>query len=535
MLIKNKFGHDSVKQRYRVRFRRRPETRLIAILFYSYVVIALCYMAWRLSGTVNWTIWYGPLLLGADIYGIVTTGLFLYIVRNIYDPVHHHPSRKYTVDALIPTYNEPANIVGPTIERANKVRGIGKVIVLDDGNRPAMRELCKRLGATYHASVNNSHAKAGNLNQGLKLSDAEILLLLDCDHIPQANFLDRTLGYFDDLEVGIVQTPQTYYNRKSFLYREKGGGRQWSEQGMFYECIQPAKNHYNSAFFVGTSALLRRRAIDGIGGFATGTATEDIHSSLRLHADGWKSVFVDEPLAFGLEAASFKEFYKQRLRWAAGSLGLLLRSKDSPLAISGLSFRQRLNYLSATLAHLQGVQRLLYILIPVFCIIQLQSPVHMNIAGFCLIYIPFMLVSIVMTAIAARGSYHLFFTECFGLASIFTHLMALKGVIRIQKKFEVSRKSVISSEKSWVKIGLYGLLLIFFMVLVRAVLLLNSDVYEPVHELVLISSVFVVINFSILAGFLIQLTRYEHQRTSLTGSVSRDESIQKSLKTQTKW
>ncbi len=535
MLIKNKPSHTTVKQRYQVRFRRRPESKLIAISFYGYVVIALSYFIWRLNGTVNWSIWYGPILLLADIYGLVTTGLFLYIVRNIYDPVHHQARRKYTVDALIPTYNEPVNIIRPTIQRAKKSRGIGQVIVLDDGNRPAVRQLCQQLGAIYHASVNNCHAKAGNLNQGLKLSDAEILLLLDCDHIPQANFLDRTLGYFDDLEVGIVQTPQTYYNRKSFLYREHSRGRQWSEQGMFYECIQPAKNYYNSAFFVGTSALLRRQAIDGIGGFATGTATEDIHSSLRLHAAGWKSVFVDEPLAFGLEAASFKEFYKQRLRWAAGSLGLLLRSKDSPLVISGLSFNQRLNYLSATLAHLQGVQRLLYILIPVFCIIQLQSPVRMDIVGFCLVYIPFMLMSIAMTAIAARGSYHLFFTECFGLASIFTHLVALKGVIRIQKKFEVSRKSVVSAEKSWVKLSLYGLLLIFFVALIRAVLLLNNSAYMSVHELVLISAVFVAINFSILAGFLIQLIKYEHQKTDLASSISHDESIQKSLNTQTKW
>lgn len=480
-------------------------------LFYIYVAAAVYYLVWRLSGTVNWAIWYGPVLLAADLYGIITTGLFLYIVRSIYDPVPRKTIRRYSVDALIPTYNEPVEVIRPTIERARAVRGIGRVIVLDDGNRPAVSALCRQLGAVYHASVGNKHAKAGNLNQGLKLSKAELLLLLDCDHLPQANFLERTIGYFDDPAVGIVQTPQTYYNRSSFLYRERGRGKQWSEQGMFYECIQPAKNYYNSAFFVGTSAVLRREAIDQIGGFAIGTATEDIHSSLRLHAAGWKSVFVDEPLAFGLEAASFKEFYKQRLRWAAGSLGLLMRSKDSPLVIKGLSFRQRLNYLSATLAHMQGVQRLLYILIPVFCIIQLQSPVRMSVTTFTAIYLPFMVLSIILTAIAARGSYHLFFTECFGLASIFTHLVALKGVLRIQKKFDVSRKTVVSAERSWVKRGLYVLLLIFFLAMARAVLLLGNPAYEAVHYLVAISTIFVALNFLILAGFLAQLTKYERQ------------------------
>lgn len=500
-------------RRSRVEFRQRPEPAWLSWLGYIYAVVAVLYLIWRLSGTVNWHIWYGPVLLLADIYGLITTGLFLLIVRRIYDPVWRPAKKRYKVDALIPTYNEPVNIIEPTIIRALRVRGINRVFVLDDGDRPEVAQLCAQYGAIYNASIGNRHAKAGNLNQGLALSKAELLLLLDCDHMPQANFIERTAGYFDDSKVGIVQTPQTYYNRSSFLYREKGRGRQWSEQGMFYECIQPAKNHYNAAFFVGTSALLRRKAVNSIGGFATGTATEDIHSSLRLHAKGWKSVFVDEPLAFGLEAASFKEFYKQRLRWAAGSLGLLLRSQDSPLVIKGLSLKQRLNYLSATLAHLQGVQRLLYILVPVFCILQLQSPVQMELSNFLMIYLPFLFVSVVFTALAARGTYHPFFTECFGLASMVTHLVALKGVIRIQKKFDVSRKSVLGAEKTWVKRSLYGVLLVFGLVLVRAVNLLANPAYAQSHQLIIVSSAFVILNGIILAGFLVQLNRYEQQNS----------------------
>ncbi|MEJ0073419.1 MAG: glycosyltransferase family 2 protein [Candidatus Saccharibacteria bacterium] len=128
-----------------------------------------------------------------------------------------------------------------------------------------------------------------------------------------------------------MQSPQTFYNTHVFLFRRRPHREAWSEQMMFYNCLQPAKNNWNAAFFVGTSAVLRRAAIDDVGGFATGTATEDIHTSLRLHARGWQSVFLPEPLAYGLEAENFKEFYKQRRRWAAGSLGLLFRSPDSPL------------------------------------------------------------------------------------------------------------------------------------------------------------------------------------------------------------
>ncbi len=495
---------------WRAEFKQRPETAWRPWLFYVYGIAATLYLVWRLSGTVNWSVWYGPLLLAADLYGIITTWLFLLIVRRIYDPIHRCAHKRYTVDAIIPTYNESIGVVGPTIKMAKAVRGINKVIVLDDGNRADIASLCRRLGVSYQASKDNQHAKAGNLNQGLVMSKAELLLLLDCDHMPRPNFLERTIGYFDDATVGVVQTPQTYYNRKSFLYCQGRLGKLWSEQGMFYECIQPAKNSFNAAFFVGTSAVLRRAAIDSIGGFATGTATEDIHSSLRLHALGWRSIFVDEPLAFGLEAASFKEFYKQRLRWAAGSLGLLLRSGDSPLVIPGLSLGQRLNYLSATLAHLAGVQRLLYVLIPIFCIFWLASPVDMSLTGFMTIYLPFLFLSIFLTALAARGTYNIFFTEAFGLASMLTHLMALKGVVRIQKKFDVSRKLALYTEKTWVKYGLYGLLIIFVLTLVRASLLLANPLPSQTRELVIISSCFVGMNIIILGGFLRYLSKYEN-------------------------
>src|SRR5205823_5869328 len=117
-------------------------------------------------------------------------------------------------------------------------------------------------------------------------------------------------------------------------------------------------------------------------GFATGTATEDIHTSLRLHAAGWHSIFLPRPLAFGLEVDNLREYYRTRRRWAAGSLGLLFRSPDSPLRIRGLTATQRLSYLSSTLAHLQGIQRLCFFLVPVLALFSLRNPVAVSFAGF---------------------------------------------------------------------------------------------------------------------------------------------------------
>src|SRR5205085_10152554 len=106
--------------------------------------------------------------------------------------------------------------------------------------------------------------------------------------------------YFEDPALAFVQSPQSFYNRDSFVFRTRRNSRRWSEQGIFYDVIQPGKNRYNAAFFVGTSAVIRRQALDSIGGFATETATEHVHTSVRMHARGWKSLLVSEPLAFGL-------------------------------------------------------------------------------------------------------------------------------------------------------------------------------------------------------------------------------------------
>lgn len=494
-------------RKYEVEFASREQSRFIPVLFYVYAVLIFPYLVWRLS-VINWDIWYGPLIYLADLYGAITTALFLWLARRIDVPVHRPIRRKLRVDALIPTYNEPLEIVEATVRGALEVRGIGQVFLLDDGNRPEMRAMAKRLGVRYYARTTNEHAKAGNMNNGLKYSKAQYILSLDADHVPVPEFLERVLGYFDDKQLAFVQTPQTYYNTDSFLFRRSRKGL-WSEQIMFYNCIQPAKNRFNSAFFVGTSALLRRKAIDDVGGFATGTATEDIHTSLRLHAKGWKSVFLPEALAYGLESSSLKEFYKQRRRWSAGSLGLLFRSPDSPLWARGLTWPQRLNYLSATLAHLQGVQKLLYLIVSALTAFTLIAPINANIAHFNLIFIFYLTMGISFTTVYARGTYHLLHTEAYGLANMMAHLAGLKGVFRVQRKFAVSHKLTRRREKTILKPVFYGLFLLSILAIGRATYLLVSGTQ---WEGLLASSLgFTGLQLVFLVSFLGYLLLYERR------------------------
>lgn len=505
--------NDESKPAYSVKLQPVPEPRWLPALYYIYCFLALPYLVWRFT-IVNWQVWYGPVAYVAEIYGFVMTLTYLWIARRVDRPIFRPTKLNRSVDALIPSLNEPIEVLEPVVVGALKVRGIHQVLVLDDGNRDWVRQMCTRLGANYYARRTSQHAKAGNMNFGLGFSEAEFILSLDADHIPMPNFLERTLGYFDDPLLAFVQTPQTYYNTDSFLFRRRRGSL-WSEQCMFYDMIQPSKNRYNSAFFVGTSALLRRSAIDSVGGFATGTATEDIHTSLKLHAGGWKSIFVPEALAFGLEAASFKEFYKQRRRWAAGSLGLLFRSPDSPLRAKGLTWRQRLNYVNATLAHLQGVQKLLFFITPILASFTLVGPIVISYGWYNLIFTSFLLVAVGFTALYSRGTYHPIYTEAYSMANLLAHFGGIKGIVKVQRKFAVSNKTVRPNEPSWLKNILWFLFAVGLVGLLRDIILLNNG--DPHRGLLISSLIFTDLNLIFLASFLAYLWGYERRDNRPSG------------------
>jgi hypothetical protein len=209
---------------------------------------------------------------------------------------------------------------------------------------------------------------------------------------------------------------------------------------------------------VGTNALFRRNALDAIGGFATGTATEDVHTSLRLHARGWRSLYLPEVLAVGLAPVDLKEYYRQRVRWGAGSLGLLLRSKDSPLFSRHLSLMQRICYIMSTSFFLSGVFKLIYFFVPVLVLLFQRSVIHFEIiASYFTITVSYLFFSIFTVTLQSRKTYYWWYTELFNVINTFAHLASLKGVFRIQKKFSPSIKRKVHFERAGVTYVLYGL------------------------------------------------------------------------------
>ena len=492
---------------YRVEWQAVRSTRARSALFYVYLAVALPYAAWRVQVT-NWSVGHGPLLLLAELYGIAMATAYLWMAREVVVPVYHPPSRAATVDILIPTHSEPVDVLDATLRAAASVRGRSEVFVLDDARRAEVAALARRHGARYLARTTHEHAKAGNLNHGLLHSNAEFVMTLDADHAPVPAFLERVMGYFDDPSVGFVQTPQTYYNEDAFLFRRRRSGT-WSEQGFFYQSIQPAKNRSNAAFFVGTSAVLRRAALDSIGGFNTETATEDIHTSIRIHARGWRSVFVPEALAFGLEVASFKEYFRQRRRWAAGSLGLLFRSKDSPLRTSGLTVAQRLHYLSSTAAHLMGVQKLVYFATPLITVLFMAAPVDVDFGAYAVVLAGHLTVTAGLTSAYAGGSYHFLHSESYALANAFAHVAGMSAIVKVERKLGVSKKGGSSAERSHAKTLIWLLGIAGVAGLWRGVSLLSSAGADD--GLVRTSLVFIGLELLYLALFLGYLLAYERR------------------------
>ncbi|GGN87117.1 hypothetical protein GCM10010112_69380 [Actinoplanes lobatus] len=480
----------------------------LPLLFATFMTLAPVFAVWR-TAVVNWGVWYGPLAWLAEMFAVGTTTLFVLSLRRRTRPLPRdvEPPVTRTVDILVPTVNEPLPVLEPTVLGALRVRGVRDVIVLDDGVRNEVRDMADRLGARYLPRAARDGAKAGNLNHGLTITDAEFIVTLDADHIPLPEFIERTLGYFDDPDVAVVQSPQSFFNTESFTFRRRHGAEGgWHEQEMFYGGVQPTKNTTNSAIFTGTSAMLRRSALDSVDGFAPDTSTEDIHTSLRLHARGWKSVYLETPLAYGLEVENLREYYGTRRRWAIGSLHLLFRHPDSPLRVRGLTLHQRLNYLSAMVAHLQGINRLLYLLIPVAALTTGVAPVHGPYAVYGLAFLAFTVFSIWVVVRFGRGHYHMLHSEAFAVADTLPMLAALPAVLLGEREFGVTQKRTARTTDQRLKWAYR----IFALAELSALGFAVTRLVQGEHVVIATwSAAFLTLSSAYVLAFLISMERYE--------------------------
>lgn len=348
---------------------------LIRSVALAAVLVTVSYLAWRLNGTIAMNVWWISIPLFAvevhNAFGLILYTFALWEVgkRPAWHPVRHTSLR---VAVLIPTYNEPVEVLLPTVAAAVVLKPAHETWVLDDGNRPEVRRLAAELGARYLARTERRDAKAGNLNHALGVVEADIVAVLDADHVPGRRFLINTLCYFDDPNVALVQTPQSFYNLESFEH-ERRGDDLFNEESVFYRVIAPAKNRWAAPFWCGTCALVRTAALRSVGGVATESVTEDIQTTIRMYRRGWKGVFHNEILANGLAPADAAAYLGQRNRWATGAMQVL--RLENPLFGRGLKAGQRIAFMATLFAWFDSWRMLGYMVLPIAVVATGASPI----------------------------------------------------------------------------------------------------------------------------------------------------------------
>lgn len=354
--------------------RRVPGRFSSLMLIVLSLTVSARYIWWRYTSTLNWNnkvdLIFGIILLAAETYSwIVLVMGYIQTAWPLDRKVESLPADRAlwpTVDLMIPTYNEDLSVIKPTVYAAlgmdwpaDKLR----IHLLDDGRRDWLREFALQAGIGYIARTENNHAKAGNLNNALKETDADLVAIFDCDHVPSRSFLQLTVGWFlRDEKLALVQTPHHFFSADPFERNLGHFGKQPNENALFYGLIQDGNDLWNASFFCGSCAVLKRSAVESIGGFAVETVTEDAHTALRLHREGYNSAYLRIPMAAGLATESLSAHIGQRIRWARG-MAQIFRT-DNPLFGKGLDVFQRLCYVNAMMHFLAGIPRIIYLTAP---------------------------------------------------------------------------------------------------------------------------------------------------------------------------
>ncbi len=367
----------------------KPPLRIIFIALSAFLSIR--YAVWRTTETLVYT---GPLdfagmlaLYAAEMYAIVLhlLGAFTNVwpLESKIMPLPADPASYPSVDVFIPTYNEPIDIVRVTATAALNLdypKDKLRVFILDDGATAAKRKdprtgpaaweryyafkgLAAELGAGYIARERNDKAKAGNLTHALNHTGSDLVLVLDCDHVPARDLLKNTAGWFlKDEKVAFVQTPHFFINpnpieKNMSIFKDAP-----SENDMFYRGIHPGLDLWNASYFCGSAALLRRRCLEEIGGIRGETITEDCETALSLHRRGYKSVFIPRPMVCGLSPETFDDLILQKSRWAQGMAQILVLS--NPLFAKGLTPYQRLCYFNSCFYWFFSFSRVIFYMAP---------------------------------------------------------------------------------------------------------------------------------------------------------------------------
>ena len=324
------------------------------------------------------------------------------------------------VDILIPSYNEDGEMLRRSICAAQAIDyppHLVRVFLLDDSRRDHIERLCSELGCNYVRRPDNTHHKAGNVNHALRFAspsiDADLLVFFDADFMPVTTFLRRTVGFFLDGQVAMVQTPQLFFSPDAPRQNLGVETRSTNEEDLFFQVIQPGRDRFNATMCHGTCFVIRRSILEEIGGLPTDSLCEDWGTSILVQSRGYKIPYLNERLSCGASAVTVANFVKQRLRWAQGTWQMLL-TPLSPLRIRGLSFMQRLVHMAGVLHWCMSLCTVATILLPVIFFTTGTGPFRVTIEEAVAYWLPYYAANGLAFAWLTRGYRAFFWSDIYG-------------------------------------------------------------------------------------------------------------------------
>ena len=411
------------------------------VLLPIYLIAVVVYFGWRVTMLNPDNPVFSTIFFAAELATLTLALMSALILWRVKERQPKQAPPGLSVDVFVPTYNEALPLVRRTVIAAMHISYPHETWLLDDGDRPEMRELAESLGCHYLRRDDNRGAKPGNLNNALAYSRADFIAVIDCDHIAQRDYLDRLLGYFEDPKVAFVQAPQDYYNTNAFQYRNNSRlGLLWHDQTGFFATGQAGRDFRDATTCCGTSTIVRRSVIDEIGGFPEETVTEDIHVAIKAQKLGYKSVYYPLPLAYGVAPVDLGEFEKQRLRWGQGNVQSI-REEGLPFTRK-LTFAQNVSYSYLGFLYAEGWARLVFYLTPptvIFTGMMPLAPTH----NFLWFFVPFFLIAILFFEELGRGLQRFHVNEQMAMARFPVFIASTFAVFRKRIKWRVSSKEFI--------------------------------------------------------------------------------------------
>ena len=514
-----------------LRFKELPPSVVLFVKFVGFIVV-MRYLYWRTFESLTYDgflDFIGAILLYlAEVFAIIIYLLGIFTSLNLLKrksiDLEEYPKEIWPkVDVLIPTYNEPQLIIENTVLAALAMdypKDKFNVYLLDDGGtdqkcnqkdeqkaqearqrKKDLTKFCEFTGAKYLTRAKNENAKAGNLNEALSSVHGDFILILDTDHVPAKQFLKKTTGWFlKDEKVFLVQTPHAFYNQDPIERNLRMGDVPINENDMFYKNIQLGHDFWESSFFCGSAAVLRRSLIDELGGIAGETITEDAETAIKLHDKGYKSVYIREPMVRGLQAESFGALVIQRVRWTQGMVQIFLLK--NPFTSKNLKWYQKISYMSASFFWFFAYSRVVFYLAPLMYLFFGLRVYNANGVEMLAYVVPHMSMAVMMSYFLYAKVRNPFFSELYETILSFFTLPAIISVLKNPRAptFDVTPKGQEMQEDHISDLAVPFVIIFTFVALGFVASAVRLYLYPYEYEVILMTTAWNLLNMLLLVA-----------------------------------